>query len=203
MFCKSKRAASLITFVFLIASPFSLPAHADKYAIFNLGSDNIRNLVGIDDAGEVVVIERCPIGPEFTCYNVYVDGLVSYQTTAPPQLPYDDGVPCQPPVPAPLSGQTLIGRCNNGHYVYFADFRPDGRMGIFTGPDPVADFLSAGSPLMLMNANGDIAWIDAQNEMIWEGVDLTSRETPEQSTFALLGTGILGLAGAARRNARS
>jgi hypothetical protein len=29
--------------------------------MYNLGSDNIRNLVGIDDAGEVVVIERCPM----------------------------------------------------------------------------------------------------------------------------------------------
>jgi hypothetical protein len=75
---------------------------------------------------------------------------------------------------------------------------------MFTGPDPVADFLHPGSgDGIFINAIGDIAWIDGQDETIFEAVDLTSRETPEPSTFALLGTGILGLAGGARRKSRS
>lgn len=57
-------------------------------------------------------------------------------------------------------------RCNNGHYVHFTDFKPEERVGIFRGPDPDADFLSDGSTLILMNAKGDFAWIDTQNEMI-------------------------------------
>jgi hypothetical protein len=73
-------------------------------------------------------------------------------------------------------------------------------IGMFTGPDPVADFLHGGSgDRIIINAIGDIAWIDGAEETNWEAVDLTSREAPEPSTFALLGTGILSLAGMARR----
>ena len=143
MFCNSKRAASLITFVFLIASAFSLPAHADKYAIFSLGDDFSRNLMGIDDAGNVAVIQNCPIGPDFTCYDIYADGVFSFQTTDLSQFQYSTG--------------------NGGHYAYFADIESLGEIGIFTGPDPVADFLvSTVTSGLMINAKGDIAWIDTR-----------------------------------------
>jgi hypothetical protein len=196
MFCNSKRAASLITFVFLIASAFSLPAHADKYQIFSLGDDFSRNLMEIDNAGNVAVIINCPIAPDFTCYDIYADGVFSFQTTDISQFQYTAGgsAPCNS-VPA-----GVFFHCNNGHIAYFADLESLGEIGIFTGPDPVADFLvSTITSGLMLNALGDIAWIDTRKEIIFEAVDLTSRETPEPSTFVFLGTGVLGLAGVARR----
>jgi hypothetical protein len=195
MFSKSNRAAFFVTLAFLLASTFSLPAHADTYAIFNIGNANEGGVLGIDDMGTVVVTAHCLLG---NCYNVFTEGIFSYQTYDLPALNFDDGIPCKP-VP-----QSLRGACNNGHIAFFGEFDyPSGaiqRIGMFTGPDPVTDFLHGGSgDRIIINAIGDIAWIDGADETNWEAVDLTSREAPEPSTFALLGTGILGFASMARR----
>jgi hypothetical protein len=43
----------------LAATLFLVPAqiHADTYAIFNLGTDNGSNIVGIDTSGQVVIFD--------------------------------------------------------------------------------------------------------------------------------------------------
>jgi hypothetical protein len=72
--------------------------------------------------------------------------------------------------------------------------------GLFTGSDPVADFLFGGSvDAIVMNALGDIAWTDGRDEYNWVAMDLTSRSVPEPNTLVLLATGVLGAAGALRR----
>lgn len=156
-----------------LASTFSLPAHADTYKVFSLGSDNARNLAGIDDAGNAVVSINCPTGPSFACYDIYVDGVFSSQTTD-------------------LSGF---------HYT-----KGGGKL------DPAAKSLLGSEYLFIVNAEGDIAWIDTVHEEIMEAIDLTSRsqvtslrslaitshQNPEPSTFILFGTGLLGIFGVVR-----
>lgn len=144
---------------FAVVLTFCLCAHADTYQVFGLGSDSSRNLMGLDDAGNVAVIAHCPTGP---CYDIYADGVFSSQTTDISQFQYTKG-----------------GVVN-----------------------PAAKSLFGNSYLVMVNAEGDYAWIDAQHEVIMEAVDLTSRsyvaslalavsQIPEPATWMLLGTGIV------------
>jgi hypothetical protein len=77
---------------------------------------------------------------------------------------------------------------------------------VFTGPDPVADLLNgsvqsgvSAAFAPLLNASGDVAWIDPYVEDIFEAVDLTPNVVPEPRTLVLLATGVLGAAGTFRR----
>ena len=49
------------------------------------------------------------------------------------------------PTRRPSVPEALNGACNNGHEAYWGFFEPSGPIGMFTGLDPVADFLHPGS----------------------------------------------------------
>ena len=113
-----------------------------------------------------------------------------------PPLNFDDGSSC-----TPVAG-AYFGKCNNGYEAYIL-YNSYGLVELFDGPDPYTDKISGisgyGIVDILVNANGDIAFTSATSEENYVAYDLTPHATPEPSTFVLLGTGILGLAGATRR----
>ena len=198
------RAAILAIAVVLFTFPIS--ARADTYQILALQTDNNHNLFGIDTAGDVVIStgssDCLPLGSAVAfCYETFVGGVLSSLSTTIPSLAFDNGTPCVPSLPLGVFA-FIHGVCNNGREAFESGPQGSGSppAGLYTGPDPVADFLHGPiADTIFMNASGDIAFSDSLQEEIYETVDLTTDATPEPSTLVLMTTGLLGAAGAARR----
>ena len=185
--------------VMLFATPLS--ASADTYQILNLGNDAARFFYGLNDSGTVVLDLNASLlcGGSDNCYQTFVGGLSTGFSSTAPALAYDNGTPCTPGFAA--GWVVLQGVCNNGReastgYLSAGEGFPD----VFTGPDPVADFLAkGGGSSIFMNNQGDIVWDDIYSENFFEAIDLTTDQVPEPSGFLLLGTGLIAGAGTMRR----
>jgi hypothetical protein len=202
---KSKQT-TLIALVLVIGFAFNMQAFADTYQFFEgIANTNEGSIYGIDNAGTMVIYlfnsSKCDPYIPNPCYGVYVDGLFSYTTAAPPALNYDGGTLCATPAGFEDLATTV---CNNGRVVFGARFNPNGDPnGLYAGPysDPqLIDFPSIpNTPSLYLNSAGDFAFADGTHEILVFALDLTTRPTPEPTSFVLLGTGVLGLIGVARR----
>jgi hypothetical protein len=195
------RAAILAFAVVSFTAP--KPSHADTYQIFDLGSGTRRDPIGITDTGTVVIANiaaTCDGSAGGVCFVTWVNGEPTSASGTNPDLTYDDGTPCAV-LPA---GATSLSRCNNGHEVLGEG--AVGRGGItITNPPPNA-ILLVDTGNIFVNSLGDyLATVgigDTGNDLdgeIIEGIDLTTRATPEPASIVLLGTGILAALGSMRR----
>jgi hypothetical protein len=168
------------------------PVFADTYQIFDMGGPRV--IYGIDTAGDVVIFDPasdCDIF-DHPCYDHFHMGAIISFSTVPPALNYDNGTPCSPSLPP---GTVISHGVCNGAREAFGEVSP--LLGLYTGPDPVADFVSGGVVnFIIMNASGDIAWSSPNGDM--EAYNLTAH-APEPNTLMLLATGTLGALGALRR----
>jgi hypothetical protein len=190
--CYLLRAAILVFAVVSFTAP--KPSHADTYQIFDLGSGTRRGPVGITDSGTVV------IGSVSGTFVTWVNGEPTSASGTDPDLPYDNGTPC-----AVLpSGALPPSTCNNGHEILDQGAVGKGATPI-TNPPPNAVILGDTGDIFV-NSLGDYVTTvgigDTGNDLdgeIIEGIDLTTRATPEPASIALLGTGIFAALGFLRR----
>ncbi len=190
----------------LVILSLATPAHADTYALYNLGDANYNSIYGIDTSGQVVVYDSAFCGsPGGSCYTTYDHGTAVAVTDADiaPTLDYDNGTPCSS---LPSGYSIFKSACNNGHIGFGSGFNPNGNpngvyTGLYTGPGFSLNFMQYGSADQLdLNSSGDFAWVNGSQEYIYEAVDTS---VPEPSTLLLMATGICLFSLTLRRRLRA
>jgi hypothetical protein len=197
MSCKSKRAVFLFSMVFLMALFSHVRAHADTYELFQFTDHSgATPVLGIDNAGDVLYG-----GPgtfcgatATTCYSVFQPFGPGYTRATLPLFSYAGASSCSP------NPQAFFGSCDNGFEAYFINTSPNRGVYVGTSAD-IQEFpgLIADLNGLFIDSYGDVAWTDGAIEMNFLAFDLTSHETPEPGTVALLLTGLILFAVLAHR----
>ncbi len=195
----SLRGAAVVTAIALTC--FARSASADTYTIYDLGDSNARGIYGISNTGDVVIFQQsCGVfGP--SCYVTYSNGEAIGNSSTAPILAYDDGTSCGS---TPAGFNAAKKTCNNGMVGMSSLYNPNGDPnGVYLGSGDTLQLLHGGSAdQVFLNASGDFAWTDGNNEEIFEAVDTSkSMATPEPGTWLLVGTGLLLFTSALRRKA--
>jgi peptidoglycan hydrolase-like protein with peptidoglycan-binding domain len=193
------RSAAVVNAIVLICSARS--ASANTYTIYDLGDSNARGIYGMSTTGAVVIFQQsCGVfGP--SCYVTYANGLAVGNSSTAPGLAYDDGTPCSS---TPAGFNAAKKTCNNGLVGMGSLYNPNGDPnGVYIGSGNAFQLLHGGSAdQVFLNASGNFAWTDGNNEEIFEAVDTSrSTATPEPGTWLLVGTGFLLFTAALRRKA--
>lgn len=176
-------------------------AVADTYKAITVGGE--WETLAVNDYGDALMFapfDRRPCVGQIpsTALNCYV--LFNYSTGAtsvsytPPYFVEDPDPAPGPGCPTSPAGYNVV-ICNNGHYLYL-----DGH-GLYDGPDPLTDEVFGDAPFDIkMSPSGNVLLEGAFSDTTVELVDLTTlASTPEPSSLALLGTGLLAFTGVLRR----
>lgn len=180
---------------FLFFAP--LASRADSFSIVGNWAERTWGFQGIDQNGYVYLENFHSILYQTEILSPTGSSVI-VNSNSPLTVVSDRGSSCQ----ESLSGfnHVLSGICNGGRFAFLYDANGDPNTSLYTYDGTgTAQFVTtdAHGDLLAMNGLGDIVFDDGFNDIGYYAVNLTtlSAVTPEPSSFLLLVTGTIALAG--------